>query len=160
MLIRQPQLLFVIPVLLLCTCSSSSPRLQSSPSLSYRTSNIPWSEIEVLYNPRAQQTLQSLIYSGYVIMEAEIADDGEVQIRKIIESYPDHYRDGLAQSFGHNAVIQASALGSRINPKARVYVIFYYDTFEGKIALIFAKRLGVPGNGAHAEGIYLNGIRY
>jgi hypothetical protein len=158
--IRKHRILFVFPIMLLCACSSSSPKSQSSPSPLFRTAKIPWSEIEALYNPRERQTLQGLKYSGYVIMEGEIADDGKVQIRKISESYPDHSRDRLAQVFGRTAVIHSPTLGSRINPKAGVFVIFYDDTFEGNVALIFAKNLEFPGKGTFAEGVYLNGIRY
>jgi hypothetical protein len=146
--------------LLLGACSSSPPRPPASTPALSQTAKIPWSEIEALYNSREKLTLQSLKYSGYVIMEGEIADDGKVRISKTLESYPDHSRDALAQVFGNSAVIKTPTIGSLIIPKAGVYVIFYDDNFEGRIALVFAKRLEYSGQGAFAEGVYLNGIRY
>jgi hypothetical protein len=147
-------------LLLFLGCTSSTPVRQNTGTLLNRTDLIPWDEIESLYNSREQRTLQSLKYSGYVVMDGEIAEDGKVRIRKTLESYPDHSRDTLAQVFGNTAVIRTPTLGSLIIPKAGVYVIFYDDNFEGRIALVFAKRLEYSGKGAFAEGVYLNGIRY
>jgi len=153
-------LLFTVASLLLVACSSPTPGRPAATAPDDRTDSIPWKEIEALYNSREQRTLRNLKYSAYVIMQGEIADDDRVRISRISESYPDHVRDRLARVFGHTAVIQTPTIGSRIIPKAEVFVIFYDDTLEGNIALIFAKRLEYSGKGAFAEGVYLNAIRY
>jgi len=97
---------------------------------------------------------------GYVIMEGSIDEEGKVRDSKIVESFPDHAQDRLAQAFGQRAEIHTPTVGSRIAPRASVYVIFYDHLLEGSIAVVFAKRLDSAGTGHFGEGDYLNAFTF
>ena len=154
------RLLLGLAVLLPCACSSPTPVNAPVAGQSARSPKIPWAEIETLYNPRARQTLQGMTPAGYVIMEGIIDDAGKVRVRKIRESFPDHSRDQAAQAFGQKAEIHAPTIGSLLEARADIYVIFYEHVLEDHIAVVFAKRLDFAGNGPSTPGVYLNAFAY
>lgn len=138
---------------LLAGCASESPAPKSA-------AVIPWDDIKTLLNPRQRTTLESLQYTGYVILDAWVQDDGIVRVNRVTESFPDGSRDALAVAFAKKAVIRTQVLGSRISPTAVVYVVFYDHKLEGDIALTFARPREWAGTVRPGSDYYLNVVAY
>lgn len=145
---------------LLGGCASETSVPPSRSALSRGADPVPWQEIESILNPRQSRTLESLKYTGYVVMDGWIDEDGTVKISRIVESFPDQTRDQLARAFGRKAVIHTPTSASMIKPSAVIYVVFYGRAIEGDIALTFARRPGSAFDRHTGEGYYLDVAQY
>lgn len=145
---------------LLAGCTAGNPAANRQAALIHGAAPIPWDEIESILSPRQRSSLESLKYTGYVVMNGWIEEDSTVKISKVVESFPDHARDQLAVAFGKKAVVHTQTSASKISPAVAVYVVFYRTTLEGDIALTFAQRPRFGDNMRFGEGYYLAIVQY
>ncbi len=145
---------------LLGGCAAGNPAASPGTPLVHGADPIPWSDIESILNPRQRTTLERLKYTGYVVLDGWIEEDGQVRIKRVGQSFPDHARDQLALALARKAVIHTPTSASKINPGVMVYVVYYDNSIEGQIALTFAKRSGFAGSGQSGEHYYLDVVTY
>ena len=132
------------------------------PSVHTLTGNdrLPHAEMEKLSQSRQWALMRNLEYSGYVIMEGRIDEDDRVHVSKLSESYPDNSRDRLALALGNKTVIHARNIGSRIEAKAEVYVIFYEKLNDANLAFIYARQVDYMATEGSGAACYLNTVTY
>ena len=130
-------------------CTAPLARVPGSRLTLADNPSLPGAQIARLLPPGQWRRLRELDYLAYVIMDAGIRPDGSVQLGRITARFPDAAWDALATSFAQDVVLRASSLGSRLEPRAEISVIFYKPVLDGRMVLIFGRQLDVPdpGNG-------------
>ena len=102
--------------------------------------DIPDFEIRAFYKDEAWNMIKDAPYQGYVVISGTVNPRGEFYPRKIESSYPDDSKNDMASKMSKEVKISAAKVGTRVDPKASVYVIFYEEDPERKVALVFGKR--------------------
>ena len=153
-------LLFVVAPLLLASCAAvpknsapASPTLAGNPRL-------PAEAIEALYSPAKWRTLRDLRYRAYVIFDAHVRSDGSLKILDTREAYPDATRTIAASRLAAAVELHASNLGSNLGQPAEICVIFFEESLDGRLALVFARQTNFPGPGMTHPATYLNTTFY
>ncbi len=102
--------------------------------------NIPHREIMAFYPVEAWKMIKDTPYSGYVIVHGQVNKKSEFLPGKVTECYPDDSKNKLALKMAGNVKLSSATVGTRINPKADVYVIFYDGNNDDRTAIVFGKR--------------------
>lgn len=101
---------------------------------------IPEKEIRGFYSKEAWATIEDAPYDGCVIIRGSVKPNNVFRAGKIIESYPDDSRNKLALKLSKKVKLSSAKVGTRINPTADVYVLFYEENSDKRTALVFGKR--------------------
>jgi len=102
--------------------------------------SIPDEEIRGFYSSESWKMIKDAPYQGYVVIKGHVNKKNVFCPRKIEEFYPNESKNDLAFKMAGEVKISSASVGTRIDPKACVYVIFYEDDPEKKIALVFGER--------------------
>jgi len=102
--------------------------------------DIPGLDIRAFYRDEAWKMIKDAPYQGYVVVKGTVNPRGEFHARRVESSYPDDSKNDLAFKMSEEVKISSAKVGTRIDPKASVYVIFYEENPEQKVALVFGKR--------------------
>ena len=124
------------------------------------SSGLPQRDIETFFSPAHWQKLRKLEYESYVAMQAEIRPDGSVILGKITESLPDASWNDRAYELGQHVTLRAANVGSHINQKAEIYVVFFKRGPDGHLVLVFGRQLNEPDPGMDHRAMYLHTSHY
>ncbi|MBI3886788.1 MAG: hypothetical protein HY302_13815 [Opitutae bacterium] len=147
---------------LLAGCSSSPtvPTQIDAPTPSLASDKrLPAAEIQSFYSPILWAKLRGEPFKGFVVAEGDVQGSRFVA-RRILESYPDGSRNGLALGFLTNVALNVSTVGTNLQPKAMAYVVFYEGNFDGDMALIYAKQVGYSAPGVSGVARFFAARRY
>ena len=156
----KPGILLLLLAIVLSGCVASSSNRNRPANTLIGNDRLPHEEMGKISQARQWMLIRDLEYTGYVIMEGQIGEDGQVSVRKIVESYPGNSRDRLAYALGNNAVIHAATTGTKMIPKAMIYVIFYERLSDRNLAFIYAKQVDYSAPGISGIASYLNTVTY
>jgi hypothetical protein len=121
----------------------------------------PFSTLRLFYDADKWNVLKNMEYAGYVIYNGTIRDDGSVRLGRIREAWPDESRNRLAQAFAATVRINALSVGTRVAPRAEVFVFFYETDPLPGWALVIGQQAGGPVAHDYAmQTVYLTVIHY
>jgi len=153
-------LLFCLAAFLLASCAGAPASLTpASPTLAGNP-RLPAEAIAAFYAPAKWRNLRDLRYRAYVIFDAHIRSDGSLKILDAREAYPDATWTIAASRFAATAELHASNLGSNLGQPAEICVIFFEESLDGRLALVFARQTNFPGPGMTHPAAYLNTTLY
>jgi hypothetical protein len=112
--------------------------------------------MEQLFSPMQWQKLRDLEFDAFVVMDADIREDGTLRLGKVRERYPNASWDYLAGAFGSEANLRAATVGSHIDPPAEVCVVFFKKEIDGSLVLIFAQQKNDPPVGMNQKATFLH----
>ena len=153
-------LLLLSSVILLSGCVSRVSVLKPPANTLIGNDRLPHEEMGRLSQPSQWELIRDLEYSGYAIMEGRVDDDGQVRVTRMVERYPDDSRNQLAYALGNTVVIHAATIGTKMGPKALVYIVFYEKLSGRNLAFIFAKQVDFSAPGVSGVASYLNTVTY
>lgn len=126
--------LFIGLLLAGCAASSTSP-----PPARYTLLDIPGlpkARLAGGFKPSEWERWTNLHCTGHVVLDGAVREDGTIANLRVTDSHPDHARDSLAVQLSEDLRVSAVTIGSRVPPKARIYVIFY-ETPPIRTAMVF-----------------------
>ena len=143
----------LLPVALaILGCAAPGPT--AAPTAHTLTGNplLPAGDMAKFFTPDKWTRLREIEYAGYVIIEAQIRPDGSVVLGREIESYPDASWNVMARTLGQQVRLHANTVGSHLDGKAQIYVVFFPRGWDGNMALIFGQQVGgaIPGTAQRA----------
>ena len=141
-------------------CVSTAPQQNGMMHTLGARRDLPTQDIEKLFGPSEWSKLRDLEYEAVVVMTADVRADGSLRLGRVRESFPDASWQALAKSFASDAELRAASVGSHIDPKAEVVVIFFKRALDGNLALIFARQAGEPAPGMASRALFLHTRRY
>lgn len=152
----------LLAAVVLAVLGCTSPRQPATASGRTLAGNarFPEEAMARLVPPERWAKLRELDYAGYVILEATIRSDGSVTLGREIECYPDRSWSQLARALGQQVQLRATTLGSLLEAKAEIYVVFYPDFWDGRMALIFGQQVAMTNGGANVPATCLTTLRY
>lgn len=125
-------------------CSSAGPAATSSVHTLAGNPRFPTDDMARFFTAEKWQKLREMEYTGYVVMDARILSDGSVALGREIASYPDASWSLLAHALGQRARLHPTTVGTHVDPKAEIYVIFFSRSLDGNLALIFGQQSAGP----------------
>jgi hypothetical protein len=103
---------------------------------------LPQNDIKAFIPPADWAKLCDLEYDRYVVMAADIREDGSVIVGKVTESYPDASWNQIARSFGKQVILRATRDGASMLPmRAEIYVVFFKPQSARNFGLIFGQEI-------------------
>lgn len=119
-------------------CSTSPRPTESITHTLKDVPGLPLQRICLGFKPSEWERLNTLHYTGYVILEGRVGVKGDVSNLRVIDAFPDHARDTLAEEFCNEIRVAPFTIGAPMQTTARAYVVFY-ETPAIRSALVFGQ---------------------
>ena len=159
---RPMRLSIAVVVFIMCVtgCATRDEVRAVRPSTLAGDPRFPARDIEGMFTPAQWRKLRDLEYVACVRLEAQIRADGSVSLDKVLEIFPDASWFELARGYLGAVELRAASVGSRLSPRAEIYVVFFKRALDGNLALIFARQKEEPGPGMERRAMYVHTRRY
>ena len=116
---------------------------------------IPVDDLREFFERGEWDEVKDAKYDAYVILKGVVEEDRTVTVDQVLDFYPDDSRNDLALKFAKKVEIVANRIGTRVKPRAKVYVVFYEKSLIMNQAMVFAKQQGALPTGQFGHNLYM-----